>query len=199
MDRERRHRLMFRWSLFTAALIAAFWMVWYRTNGSVPSVTHIKMTQNWTIELPFAISRWWDILIGPIWSVSLIAVLTKDRSEALKKNLITAIIFTMPIVLLSSLIFGLPDVGLTLGLTIVVPISVLIGLIIGLFYGLVSGLAVGLITGLVTGLFNGLAFGLILELALGLIIGLIFMVCTVFQLFFSSPTFKKFSRWLMAR
>lgn len=47
MSWERRKKLMFRWSLATAGLIAAFWGV--------------------TIELPFVLSCLWDVLNGPRW------------------------------------------------------------------------------------------------------------------------------------
>ena len=66
---ERKQKLMIRWSIVTGGLIALFWAIWYLATGEVPIVTSIKMTPNWNYVLPFGISRWWDILIGPIWSL----------------------------------------------------------------------------------------------------------------------------------
>lgn len=74
--RTRQYKLMFRWSLLTTGLIALFWTIWYLIAGSVPTITSIKMTDTWTYFLPFGISRWWDILIGPIWSTIIILLLT---------------------------------------------------------------------------------------------------------------------------
>src|SRR4030042_1659006 len=68
MEKERKRKLMWRWSLITAGLIALFWTMWYLITGQVPVMTSIKMTPELTWQLPFGISRWWDILIGPIWS-----------------------------------------------------------------------------------------------------------------------------------
>lgn len=50
-----------RWPLIGAALSALFWAGWYVLFGSVPEITEIKMTSNWTAELPSALSRWCDI------------------------------------------------------------------------------------------------------------------------------------------
>ena len=56
-------------SIATTAIIALFWSVWYLINGPVTVVTSIKMTEDWIINLPFGVSRWWDILTGPICSI----------------------------------------------------------------------------------------------------------------------------------
>jgi len=49
------------------------------SSNKVPVTTSIKMTENWTLHLPFGISRWWDVLIGPIWSIVLISLFTNER------------------------------------------------------------------------------------------------------------------------
>jgi len=67
METARKHKLMIRWSLMTAGVIAIFWTIWYLVVGNVPVVTSVGAN-----HLCFGISRWWDILIGPIWSVTLI-------------------------------------------------------------------------------------------------------------------------------
>ena len=79
MQEEKKHKLMWRWSLITAGTIVLFWTIWYLIAGQVPVTTSIKMTENWTIQLPFSISRWWDVLIGPIWSIVLISLFTNER------------------------------------------------------------------------------------------------------------------------
>ncbi len=114
MEKARKRKLMFCWPLVTAGLIALFWAIWYLAVGQVPTTTSIKMTDNWTSNLPFGISRWWDILIGPIWPICLIPLFTNEK---IRKN--------------KNLTFGL---GLGLGL----------GLVLGLAFGLVFGLVLGL-------------------------------------------------------
>ena len=112
MTQERKWKLIWRWSLVTAGLIALFWTVWYLINGSVPMVTSIKMTPTWTIELPFSVSRWWDVLIGPIWSTIIIIPLFTDEKnigedEDLVFGLVFGLAFGLPIGLVFGLVFGL--------------------------------------------------------------------------------------------
>lgn len=74
-------------STATASLIALYWLGRYLLFGEVPIVTSVPTS--WSSEwppikyvLPFAMSRWWDILIGPIWSVFVIFVLNlRDNDE----------------------------------------------------------------------------------------------------------------------
>ncbi|MEK7494102.1 MAG: hypothetical protein AAB630_03025 [Patescibacteria group bacterium] len=108
MKWPRKIKLMVRWSILTAALIAAFWGVWYLVAGSVP-VTQL-----------FAISRWWDILLGPIFAVVFVFLLTNDW--ILEKTLMCQS--------MNADFFG-------------------VGLICCPFLGLVYGLEIGLITGVV--------------------------------------------------
>ena len=147
---------MWRWSLITAGLIALFWAIWYLAAGSVPVVTSIKMTGNWTLELPFGVSRWWGILIGPIWSIALISLST---SEIIKKD--------------EDLVIGL-IVGLAVGLLFGLVVGLDADLVVGLGFGLVLGLAVGLVVGLFSGLDNSLGLGLGFSLFFGLAVGLLF-------------------------
>jgi len=71
----------------TTGLIALFWAIWYSVAGKVPIVASIRMNLDWTCVLPFNLSRWWDILIGPIWSIAGILLLTsQDLKE--DKNLV---------------------------------------------------------------------------------------------------------------
>jgi len=116
--------MMVRWSLITAGAIALFWAIWYLATGSVPVTTSIKVMPDWTIQLPFGISRWWDILIGPIWSIIFIWIFTNERIVD-KGGLVSDLAF----ILVVSLFFGLAS-G--------VPVSV----VYGLAFGLVSFLTV---------------------------------------------------------
>ena len=59
----RRRTLLWRWPLVTFIVFALFWGIWYFVAGSVPATESVKLTitESWT--LPFAVSRWWDLLI----------------------------------------------------------------------------------------------------------------------------------------
>ncbi len=163
---EKRNALMFRWSVFSAAAIGLFWLIWYFIAGQVPVINEIQMTPKLTIFLPFDLPRWWDILIGPIWSILLVRLFTDE-------NLKNSDIFTgLALGLTVGLLFGLSpwtgSFGLTFGLAIGLGFGLVAGLSFGLAVGLALelgfGLALGLIVGLVAGLGFGLAVGLILWL-----------------------------------
>ena len=133
----RTKQLMLRWSLVTGGLIALSWVIYYLIAGSVPTVTSMKVTDTWTLSLPFGISRWWDILIGPIWSIIIIYLFTKLKGK--DGDLVAALVAGLGFGLIFGLIFGLAS---------------------GLAFGLASGLAFGLAASLIFGLTSGLAFGL---------------------------------------
>jgi len=149
--------LTIRWSLLTGGLIALFWAGYYFFVGSVPVVASIKMTDSWIYILPFGISRWWDILIGPIWSTIIILLVDSERFR--RKE-------------------GDETIALAFGLIFTLLIGLLIGLTVGGGEPLCNGLLIGLAGGLPAilaffGLFYGLdavilVFRLMFELDYGL-------------------------------
>ena len=128
MDWERRRKLMLRWSILTAAAIALFWTIYYLVVGSVPVVSSIRLTPDSIFTLPFGISRWWDILLGPIFSCIFVLLFTNKK---IMKD--------------EDLVFGL-GVGLVSGLGAGLGVGLGVGLVVGLVFGLVVGLVVGLVT-----------------------------------------------------
>lgn len=117
--------MVWRWSLVTGVIIAAFWTI-YSIFGDVPSVTNIKMmNKSWTIPLPFTISRWWDIVIGPLWSTFFVLFLTSKarKSECLDAGLVFGLIFGLDFGLVFGLFFGLVF-GLTSGLVTIIKMVV---------------------------------------------------------------------------
>lgn len=138
MDSKRKKKLIFRWALVSTGAITLFWTIWYLINGSVPVVTEVKITEDWIYILPFGISRWWDVLAGPICSSLFILLVTNKRITE-NNNLVTG--------LGVGLFFGL-GVGLSVGLVV----SLGVGLIVGLGVGLAAGLAAGLVAYLVFGI-----------------------------------------------
>jgi len=63
LDVKRLRLQAFRWSVFSAALIGAYWAIRWLTGHQVPLASAV-----FGIELPFTISRWWDIAAGPLMS-----------------------------------------------------------------------------------------------------------------------------------
>ena len=167
MTKKRRNKLMFRWSVFTAALITIFWTVWYFNTGSVPVVESIQWAENSYINLPVALSRWFDILLGPLYSISFISVLywikgtdNKDLVFVLVCSLAFALAISLIVVAASVPVFGLV-IGVVSGLMCLLACGIVVGLIIGpvsvIFFGLVVGLASGLFFGIVVGTAAGIA------------------------------------------
>lgn len=107
MDWARCRKLMWRWSLVTAALITAFWHIW-AIFAPVPAVYSITINMDYSCQLPFPISRWWDVLFGPIYSALFIWIWY--RLMQLKKNrneLASAVILQLMMAVGVGLGFGL--------------------------------------------------------------------------------------------
>lgn len=136
MNKSERNKLMLRWSIVTAAVIALFWAIYYLATGSVPVVTSVKVTKIWIIEFGFGMSRWWDVLIGPIWSVILITLIDSFFKKYIKKDdLALVLAYGLALSLAFGLTFGL-TFGLAFGLTVSLALGLALGLVFGLAYGL---------------------------------------------------------------
>ncbi|MDD5331572.1 MAG: hypothetical protein PHE43_01980 [Candidatus Nanoarchaeia archaeon] len=186
-EMSTNQKLIVRWSILTAGLIALFWAVWYLINGSVPVVNEIKMTKNWTYVLPFGISRWWDILIGPIWSTILILILTNKRIKEEDKNDFNKDLFAG---LSSGAVLSLVFSGIMSNFHFYFLPLISVGLVFGILWGL-SECNFGLGLGSVLGVF------LTLSLASGIKVNL--LLCSVFlALMLLFKTFVRLWRWLSA-
>lgn len=192
----KTQKLMFRWSLLTGVLIALFLVICYLSTGSVPIVTSVQMTKTWTMPLPFGISRWWDVLIGPTWSIIIIYLLTKQKDK--NKDWIFGLII--------GLIFGL-IIGLGAGLVADQSAGLLIALLVGLGAGLLTALLVGLGVGLIIGLLAGLGVSLgvslvacpLTALLVGLVACLVFGIFALIKLVANKSFWINFGNWMMAK
>ncbi len=72
MTHERITKLAVRWSFVSALLIVAFWAIWHLIRGSVPETTAALSMPFTAVNITFHLSRWWDILIGPIFASTFI-------------------------------------------------------------------------------------------------------------------------------
>ncbi len=118
MKTKRRFTLIWRWSLVTAGAIALFWAVWYLIFNEVPSTQSVFILPPDNIRLPFEISRWWDILIGPIWSSIFILLILRKYETDIKA--LFSIFWGLSLLLgiLSGLAEGLLYLGLYLGVAL---------------------------------------------------------------------------------
>ncbi|MBI2448466.1 hypothetical protein HYV44_02830 [Candidatus Microgenomates bacterium] len=209
MSKERRNALMLRWSLLTAGLIATILLAYYWVTGEVPVTDQIfwsktKEGEKIFLQLPFGISRWWDVLLGPIWSCAFIAIMADKRSKDghvsdLIAGLGAGLIFGLGFGLIYDLSFGL-GYGLVPGLVLGLGFGLIIGMTLRLVFGLVPGLVFGLGYGLVFGLVPGLVLGLGFGLAAALGFGLVFELgATAKAIISKNPaTFSKMTKFFLA-
>lgn len=91
MEWQRKIGLMVKWSFLSGGLIALFWIAWHLVIGTVPIVP-------W-----FSVSRWWDIILGPIYSVSIILHSTQKNMDTEKMGLLN---HSVPLMLFFGMIDG---------------------------------------------------------------------------------------------
>ena len=153
ITRERCFKILIRWAIVSTGLVALFWIIWYLIVGSIPVTDVIKMPNNWMsdnsqIQLPFSVSRWWDIPFAPVWSSIFVLLFTNNKvmkNKDMMFNLITALI--------AGLIIAL-GTGLTVTVSLAVALSA--GLGAGLAVALGAGLGIGLTIGLIVSLITGI-------------------------------------------
>ncbi len=198
MDLKRKKTMMWRWSIVSAGAIGLFWSIWYLLAGEVPVVSQIKMWPGWTISLPITLSRWWDILAGPIWTTSIILAIPRnprDRGTNLELALIG---------------------GLTGGF-----VGALVNIFLGLFFGLCSGLlfsgflgwvallwewewdtnglAVAPSFGISFGAWFGISSGLVVTLGIVLALALLIGLSASFQYLTQKGAWVIIGNWLLAK
>ena len=173
-----RSQMMLRWSLLTGGLIALFWVIYYFINGSVPVVSTLKWSDTQTITLPFLVSRWFDILIGPLYSIIFVYLFISNKikeNEELGFALVVALFVGLVVALFVGLVVA-PGFGLVFAL--VFALAVALGFALG--FALVFGLGFGLVFALVFALGFGLGAGLAAALGFGLkILKIMFRIFTI--------------------
>jgi len=192
MNWKRRKKLMLSWSILTAVLIALFWTIYYLTVGSVPVVSSIKMTPDSTLTLPFAISRWWDILLGPLLSCFFALFFTSKKITE-DGDLFVGMGVGLGVGLGFGPIVG-PVVGLFVSIVVFLFVSCLLGdSPFGLGVSLGIGLDFGPVLSLVLGLFVSIVVGFAVSLVVGLGLGLSFGLVTLLKYVSSSKFWKTVS------
>lgn len=88
MTIERSFQKTARLSLVTSIGLALFWIGYYLTKGQVPVATGTVISKWLVFEPSFGkVLRWWDILIGPIFSALFIFLLSYWKEFYAKKTL----------------------------------------------------------------------------------------------------------------
>lgn len=182
--------LLFFGLALPAVAISALWGAWYAVAGSVPTVSAIRLTHSWVIELPVTISRWWDVLMGPFWVAILIGLFRSQRiqrDEKLKSTLFTvSILSTLP-GLYPGFAIGLGDparAAAILTLFLFTAFGAIIGGVANwredlasltaccLGVGIGSGIGASVGAGVAIGVIAGITFGLTFTISLLFVAGL---------------------------
>jgi hypothetical protein len=161
------------WSIIPTGLIALFWAIHYLVAGYVPTIHRLVLSDAYTIHLPFAISRWCDVLLGPLTLIAIRQHFKVDKSKvstfwqilSLLACLIMGIIFHLFINPIFSLGYGMivtlifnfnPDINknrtayefMTFGVVFSLSISLLFSIAFGMLHILLYGLIFGLLYGI---------------------------------------------------
>lgn len=147
---EERKGLMWLWSWRLAALIGSFWLICYLGYGQVPQANIFTFDGRWIYRMPIFQSRFWDILIGPVWSCLFLFLLTGNRIS--KDGF-----FFMSMVIGALL-------GFFVGLEAIVNANRNLDLLRGVYFGLNTSLALSLMLVLECGLLYGSIFGVMSHL-----------------------------------
>jgi len=154
MTLKKRLTLIWRWSILTAAAVTLFWLVWYLIFGQVPTVTSINPIFYPIIPLFFSISRWWDVLVMPVYIAVLVLTFTSEKVREGEGPVPLLLLFAAAGPAFG-LIFSLVSVllcGLVFGLVFWKEVHMMAGLAWGQWFGLTLGLSISVFTGLAIGL-----------------------------------------------
>jgi hypothetical protein len=91
LELKKAKRFLSIFAIIVSALIAFFWSWYYLKYGMAPEIRDMRVLfadeKHCLVifSLPFGISRWWDIFLGPLWAYFLLCVWKQyEEQEALK-------------------------------------------------------------------------------------------------------------------
>jgi hypothetical protein len=199
----RSKKIANRWAFMVLIASALFWGIWYLVAGHVPSVTSIRIAPHHTFALPFCISRWWDVLLAPLWAWSIARYVTGPdvhgdanwlslRSSA--AELVVGLIF--------GLMWGLLSFLLELPWTLAwVLITAFIMVVISPKSVEYEDACLGLIAGAaVTSAFSlGFAFGIVMLIGIAIVALLGIALARLVRWLCRTKTWQSFGHWLLGR
>jgi len=175
-----------------------FWLVFWAVKGYVPVVNEVP--DSWLIAYIPGMSRWWDILIGPLWSIPLagLSILSSKKLNAENNSDIAfSIVAGFVTGIIAGFVYG-PAVGFNFSIVAGIVVGIVIsftydlgsGIIATIAYGLTTSLAYGLLIGVIAGIMAGLTYlaycGLVLVFVFGFLINI-------------KQILKKVAHWLLAK
>jgi len=175
----KRGKMLWLVPLIVAVIYAMFWGIWSLATGSVPVAGRDLLTRDMLIKLPFAVSRWWDVLCVAISAFLFIRFLLYLKEGSIEtKSLGRDISFEDPRdtdskIEIFAILFGNASIGFASSFAYLAlyhrdgtfwPIlfPIIVGLFLALFQCRVHVIGFGLGFGLLCGQVYGLIFCLLL-------------------------------------
>lgn len=144
-----------------AVMLHGFFLVMvYKMFGRLPGESSITLTANHVFDLPFTVSRWYDLLIGPVWAFPITLIVTNGYFQNRKAR--AELAFTLLMWAAISLICGIYGgmhyamfVGTAVALVFTAGIihnlsTLYAGLLISLGCGLIAATQFGALSGVAT-------------------------------------------------
>jgi len=188
-----------RWSLISAGAIALFWLVFYIKNGYVPVVGDAPGSY-WPVACLSGMSRWWDVLIGPLWAFPLAfaaTFLTKEGLDDDDVNIAHGAVVGFVVGAVVGFVYG-PTIGFNL--------SFIAGLIVGIATSLVYDAGIAIVATFVYVLMVTFAYSLLAGLMVGIVVWPAYfgyysaLFIFVFGFLFNIKQIsKKIAHWLLAK
>ena len=202
-------KMMWRWSIMSTGLTVLFWWAWWLIRGNVPVIDSIILEPGHDLQfdLPYAVSRLWDVVMIPFWTVSIVLILTRKVKDGYCK--------------MSTPLFSGLLIGLCLGTQLFLNLGLGMCLIVGIATAIIGGFILGLMTGqnarhpishsMPCAMAYSLGNGLGVSVTLGLVLGSIyaFGIAAMFGIFIgvgmisrrlcTKEPWHSLTNWLMAR
>lgn len=187
-----------RWSLVSAGAIALFWLIFLYKNGYVPVVGDTPSSY-WPFWFFSGMSRWWDILIGPLWAFPLAFAATFLTKEGLDDdvNIAHGAVVGFVVGAVVGFVYG-PTIGFNL--------SFMAGLMVGIVTSLVYDSGVAIVATFVYTIVVTLAYSLLAGLLVGIVVWPVYfgyysaIFIFVFGFLFNIKQIsKKFTQWFLVK
>jgi len=195
--KEKRQKLMFRWSLVIGLILSLFWFIWYLVNGSIPVVTSLIWSENITYELPWSYSRLLDIVVYPLLAALTIYYFAQPSNRPNKPTDPFPYFFGPFAALVCTLaLITCPFESMGASVSVAIVMLALVALFIrsvdvneALNFYIISILTCGLLFGSI----YGSIWTLVILLMAGLLLGVYFLIVTIFK------SLKPFWNWLIVK
>lgn len=129
--------IWWRWSLVSATLGVLVLTIYYFVAGYMPVADKLTISEGWALDLPWPISRWWDVLIGPAAVTYICFVLQNYRMKEDKTILREVGVLVFSVSLFFSFWGGIGFgffYGLGLGLSLAICVYFIAVIIVGFGY-----------------------------------------------------------------